>query len=204
MFLVTNKENKTFGDFVWGDDVINETENPNHYFRLYDSLDEAIYVSPFFGLKDFNVWEADGFGECVEERTSKKFSKAKTISLKSFTQPTDENRIIVAILCSLNIVKENNFLEWCSSYLKNEDRSEEKAFIVKESFSELEKECEEFSCAVPLLSCLSLKEKTQELTAASIFRAISDSIDLKEPIELKKLFKIASVIKAEEIASIIN
>lgn len=202
MFLVTDKENETFGGFIWGNDVTNETDNPNHYFRLYESLESAIYLGPFFGPKDFNIWEADGFGECLEEKASKKFSKVKTKNLQTVNCPTDEQRMTLAILCSLNIVKEKSFLEWCCSYLKEEDYAAKSSFL-QESLSELE-ECERFSCAIPLLSCLSSKEKTQELTAASIFRSISDSIDLEEPFDLNKLFKIAALVPAKEIASLIS
>jgi len=204
MFLVTNKENKTFGDFLWCENTTNETDNPNHYFRLYDTLEAALYLCPFFGHTDFNIWEAEGSGECIEERTSKKFSKCTVSSIKEITIPTEERRILAAILFSLNVVKDQEFVSWCSLYLKNEDRSKERAFIVKESFFNLEEECERFSCAIPLLSCLSSEEKTNELTAASIFRAISDSFDLDDPIDANKIFKIASIVPVEEVASIIN
>jgi hypothetical protein len=204
MYLITDKENKTFGGFLWTNETTNETDNPNHYFRLYDSLESAIYLCPFFGHKEFNVWEAEGSGECIEERTSKKFSICKTLSIKEVSLPSNEKRMLAAILCSLNIVKDQEFISWCSSYLKNEDRTKEKAFIVKESFANLEEDCERFSCAIPLLSSLSAEDRTVELTAYSIFRAISDSVDLEEKIELNKVLKIASFIPANEIASIIN
>lgn len=205
MFLLTDKENKTFGNFYWDVEKENETDNPNHYFRLYNSLEAALYLAPFFGHSEFNVWEAQGSGECIEERASKRFSKVKTTALvEGYLKPSDEKRTIAAILCSLNLVKNQHFLDWCLTYLNKGDNFKEQAFVLRESISDTEEESEYFGCAVPLLSCLSKQEKLEELTAASIFRSISDSVDINDPIDLGKVIKIASVVPPEEIAAIIK
>jgi len=204
MFLVTDKNNKTFGGFSWTEGSENETDNPNYYFRLYENLEAALYLSPFFGHEEFNIWVAEGYGDCLEERTCKKFSKVKSISLKEVPHVPDEKRIITAILCSMSLVKNDDFLKWCSLYLKEEDRSKESAFVIRESVSETDEESEYFSCALPLLSCVSNKEKVASLSAASIFRAVSDSIDVGDPIDLNKITKIVSFIPSKDIASMFS
>lgn len=203
MFLVTDKDNKTFGGFSWGENLKNETDNTNHYFRLYETIEQAIFLAPFFGFNEFKVWSAEGFGECIEERTCKRFSGATTLSLEEHNQLTDEKRTVIAILCSLNLVKNQDFVQWCSSYLKGDDRTKEKAFIIRESICDTDEESETFSCAIPLLSSVSEDSRIKELTAASVFRAVSDSVDVNDPIDLNKIFKIASFVSSQEIAETI-
>jgi hypothetical protein len=202
MFLVTDKENKTFGDFSWSDNVENETDNPNHYFRLYHSLDSALYLSPFFNNQtDINIWEAEGNGESSQGEYFTAFSKVKVTSLKEFSNPTNQNRIVVAILCCLNLVKNQDFLNWCSNYLKNQEHIKENAFLLKESISDTDDESECFSCAIPLLSAVLNEEKAIEYLAASTFRSLSDSIDIGNPIDLDKIFRINRLVNPEDIAS---
>lgn len=201
MFLLTDKENKTFGDFIWEKDKTNETDNSNFYFKLFNTIEIALYLAPVLGYKDFNVWSAEGYEEKINDRFCKKFSKVKTIAPQSYNKPDIEKRTTTAILCSLNLVKSQEFIDWCKSYLTRKESFKEQAYILKESISDTDESSEYFSCAIPLLSSVLNEERSEELTSFSIFRAISDSFDLEDPIDVVKLIKISNFIGPKEIAA---
>lgn len=204
MFLITNKEDKTSGEFVWSDDVTHEEDNPNHFFPLYESIKLAAYINPFYtDEKEFNIWRAEGSGNFIDEGIRKKFSKVKTLEKKELKIPSNEQRIFLSILCSANIVQESSYINWCISYLKNEDRSKEKALEVKKDISCTEIQSERINCAFPTLSAVIL-ESPERFTANSIFRSYVDSIDLEERLDLEQLIKIIENVSPFEIAEMIQ
>lgn len=120
MYLLSNLEKKTnFGNFVWGEETKNEIDNPNFYFALYESPEIAMFLAPIFEKDDqFLIWEAFGEGEVIDEKIRKRFSKVQTKSLKTTRSVTLQQRINMAVLCSVNVVDNKDYFLWCVEYLK--------------------------------------------------------------------------------------
>lgn len=204
MFLITNKEDKTSSEFIWGNNITHKEDNPNQFFPLYNSIKLAVYINPFYAKeKEFSIWSAEGSGEFIDEGIRKKFSNVKTLEKKEFKIPSNEQRIILSILCSANIVQEPSYIEWCISYLKNEDRSKEKALEIKKEISCTEIQSERINCAFPTLSAV-IQESPERFTANSIYRSYIDSIDLEERLNLEQLIEIIENVSPFEIAEAIQ
>lgn len=205
MYLISNLENKTnFGSVVWGQEVKNEIDNPNFYFALYESPEIAMFLAPIFEKDDqFLIWEAFGEGEVIDEKVRKRFSKVQTKSLKTTRSVTLQQRINMAVLCSVNVVDNKDYLLWCVEYLKNKSSAAAKAEELLQILNSIECESEEINCAFPVVSSAVAEDQNKilELTASAIYRSFIDAADLDKQINLDKISLIARMLDPQEIVS---
>lgn len=205
MYLLSNLEKKTnFGNFVWGEETKNEIDNPNFYFALYESPEIAMFLAPIFEKDDqFLIWEAFGEGEVIDEKIRKRFSKVQTKSLKTTRSVTLQQRINMAVLCSVNVVDNKDYFLWCVEYLKNKSSAAAKAEEILQILNSIECESEEINCAFPVVSSSVAEDQNKilELTASAIYRSFIDSFDLDKNINLDKISLIARMLDSQEIVS---
>jgi hypothetical protein len=207
-YLVTDSENKTFGNVVWSENVVHEEmNNPNKLFSIYDDPTVAHFMNPAYdGFKNPTIWEAEG-EKTVSFGFRHESQKIKTIKKVEMPEPTNDQRIAFAILCSLHLVSNQAFKFWAISYLKSEEnRTKESAENVLKQLQQIEfgkernPQDEYVSCAIPCLMSVILDPVI--FTANTAHRAYYDSPE-KSRIDMIKLAEIATKLKMEEIAEIL-
>lgn len=203
-YLVTDSENKTFGNVLWSENVVNEeNNNPNKLFSIYEDPIVAHMLNPAYdGYKNPSIWIVEGEKEFTFgfRHESKKLKAIKKVEL---SEPTDQERIAFAILCSIHLVSNPIFQEWSKNYLKSEDnRSKQTAENVLKQLQQLEfgkakdPQDEYLSCAIPCL--MSVIVEPLIFSANTAHRAYYDSPE-NNRIDLPKAAKIATKLKMEEI-----
>lgn len=201
MFFITNKNNRT-GDFVWGENIKNQIDNKNFYFPLYESPEIALFLSPFYEKNnDFLIWEAIGEGDMIDEKIRKKFSIVETKKIKEIKPIEVYQRINMAILCSLTVVKNEDYYKCCVDYLNQKETFPK---TIKKKLEKIECESEEINAAFPVLSSFEEFTNKEALTAAAIFRSFHDALDFDFSLKLDKISLISTRLKTSEIISILE
>ena len=136
-YLITDKDNTTWRDVQWGENVTHEEENPNYHFAVYNSPQAACYMYPFYEeFKNPKLWAASGENPSRDEGFRTKFAKLTTLNQLTSTLPNKDQRITFAILCSMNLVMNPIYRDWAVRYLKGDDQTKESAKLVADTLSE--------------------------------------------------------------------
>ena len=207
LYLITDGENKTIRDVLWGENITNEQhDNPNYLFSVYNDPLVAHMLNPAYeGYKNPNIWEAEGnisqsFGfrhEC---------DKLTSIKKVDIANPTDDQRIAFAILCSLHLVSNSVYKNWAKEYLSGLDRTKEKAASVKKLLEEFKigessnHQDDYVSCGMASIMAVLVDPWTFAANAAH--RAYYDSPE-DSRIELDKLANISMKLTLEEMANVL-
>lgn len=222
LYLVTNQENKTWRDILWGENVTHEENNANYHFAAYDSPTVASYMYPTYDgiTTEPKIWEALApdhleLADPVGKRDfRRKYPKLTTVQEVPFKNPSLEQRINFAILCSMNLVLHPTYRNWALNYLKGEDQTKETAHATSETLinqmgTDLPAEHEYYECAHPVLAAVML-DQPAEFCANAAHRAYFDSLDGKNsilelcpPLDLHQLAEIANLISGPEIAEVL-
>ena len=205
LYLVTNEENKTFNNVLWGENVSHEEENPNHYFPVYNSPQIASYMYPFYEIiKNPKIWSASS--ECpIQNHIRSHLPKLTTIEDIKFSFPSNSQRMNFSILCSLNIVTNQLFKTWAINYLKG-NKTKEAAQNLNEQLiqeKDVSQEDSYLACTYSLVSAVTIEDPIF-LTACSAHRAYCDALTMKNPINLNQIIDIVNNLSDQEIVSVLE
>jgi hypothetical protein len=207
-YLVTDEENKTIGNKLWGENVTHEQNNPNYLFTVYDNPLVAHMMNPCYeGYKNAKIWHCEGT-DAKKIGFLYEFVKVTTKNQATTQPPTNEQRIYFAIVCCMNLIKNQIFRNWCLNYLKGIDRTTETAHKV---FLELEESIKQkelpeghdyISCAPACLAAVQLNDPAI-FSANAAHRAYYDSPE-NSRIDLNKIAEICVGLKPEEIGEVFS
>lgn len=211
-YLLTDQENKTWRDVLWGENVTHTETNTNYYFEVYKSPILAAYLAPR-SLSQFDkmapkIWLATGEGDTIDWGMTQQFEKLTTVKDIGFRFPSTENRRICAILAAMNLVAHPAFLEWANNYISGKDISLETA---EKTYDEIKtamnsvdtvEEQMQFATAHGIFAGF-VKNNPDFFNACSIYKAYYDAIDRELSLKLEEIVKIAYEVPQEEIANIL-
>lgn len=207
-YLITDQENKTWGDVQWGENITNEQENENYYFVVYNSPETARYMFPSCeGIKNPKIWKCTGDNITKTEGFRTRFSKLTTIEELPFSLPTNEQKINFGILSSLNVVLYQPFKDWALDYLKGENTTKEIAqamnarILARIDASDPREEFTD-SCFAVLASVM--LDDPDLFSANAAYRAYHDSTELEKPLDLEQIAEIVNNMSAKEIAELLS
>lgn len=205
---MTNQNNQTWRNIQWGENITNQEDNPNFHFKCYDDLSIATYMYPAYeGYENPHIWEAIGEGESRSQTGfCNKYAKLTTLKEIQYQNPTIEQRITLAILCSLNLVLNPLFRKWGIDYLRKIDQTPETAHKLSEELTKQENlplEHQYIDCTFATLAAVMLSEKEQ-FAANAIHRAYFDGIDLEQPLDLTQMADIVNSLEPEQIADFLD
>ena len=207
-YLITNQNDMTWRDRLWGPDVTHEVTNFNYYFEVYDHIPTALFMQPAYeDIKNPKIWECsiDNPNKTSFITMAPKVTTHKTVD---FPEITKQQRITFAILCCLQIVQNPIFREWALNYLNSIDTSEESAKKTQEKLmaqmgsEEIPEEHDYISCAHACLEAV-FKDDVQNAAANSAHRAFYDSPH-QDRINLQQLAEIALTVSPKDIAELLG
>lgn len=226
LYLITDENNKSWRETQWGENVSHTEDNPNYHFPVFQDILVASYMYPAYDFFEKpKIWEATTNTDPTEISFRSKYPQLTTIKEVQFVNPTIEQRITFALLCSLNLILNPTFREWALNYLKGIDQTKETAHKVSELLcdqlngtgtytqneagdwsptgKEIPMEYQYFDCAHPALAAIML-EQPQEFAANTAHRAYFDAVDKNIPFNLQNFAYIANLVPAAEIAKILE
>lgn len=222
-YLITDQDNKTFRDVIWGENVSHEEDNSNYQFYVYKNLETAKYMYPSYeGTKNPKFWQVES-----EDLTSSpddfrlRFRKITTIKEEVVELPSNSKRIIFGILCAMNLVLNPLFRDWAINYLEGTDTTKETAHkISQEITSQIATDIpveHEYICCVHAVLASVMLEDAALFAANAAHRAYHDSVDWTEyeeenraeitnlpPIDLEQMAIIANTVPAIDIAQMLK
>ena len=137
LYKITNSEDQTRNMCQWGEGVTVKTSGiggmcGKGFTHWYTDPRLAVIFNPIhgnFNLETAHLWE--GEGEIIETDGLKVGCiEATTIRRIDFPVITLEQKIKFAILCALEVYKEEKFIRWAHNWLDNVDRTEATAWLV--------------------------------------------------------------------------
>ena len=220
-YLITDQDNKSWRDIVWGENVSHTENNPNYHFSVFNSPQTATYMYPYYErtLHFPKVWEVKAENLARSEGFRSKFSKLTSLKEFKIALPTNEQRIVFGILSCMNLITNPIFKDWALKYLKGEDQTPESAFKVNEKLLEMMSctwmgtpENQYFYCAHAILTAVAINEPFV-LPATAAHRAYHDSLNFNfeapthelKPEEIKQISNMApEELNLEQVAQIVN
>lgn len=216
LYLVTDQENKTWRNILWGGNITHEESNSNYHFAAYNSPLVASFMYPTYDGIAYNpavppkIWEAIGEGESHDQGGFRnKYAKLTTTVEVAFQNPTIDQRMNFALLCAMSLILNPIFRTWAINYLRGTDQTKETAHVVSEALSDqatqedLPPGHEYYDCAFPALAAVMLNEPA-EFCANTAHRAYFDALDRNIPLDLDHMARIACMIAGPEIAMVLN
>ena len=207
-YLITDQENKTWGDVQWGENISHEQENDNYHFVVFNSPETARYLYPSCeGTKNPKIWNASGENMSRNDGFRTRFAKLTTISELAFSLPTNEQRINFGILCALNVMLYEPFKTWALKYLRGEDQTKESAQAMNDEIlakidSSDPKEDYSDSCFAVLASVM--LDEPAIFSANAAHRAYHDSLECIQPLNLEQIAEIVNMMSAKDIAELLS
>lgn len=139
LYKITDSEDQTCNMCQWGEGVTVKTSGiggmcGKGFTHWYTDPRLAVIFNPihgYFNLETAHLWE--GEGEIIETDGLKVGCiEATTIRRIDFPVITLEQKTKFAILCALEVYKEEKFIRWAHNWLDNIDRTEATARLVAE------------------------------------------------------------------------
>ena len=134
VYKLTDKNNETYNNTKWGENVTHETDGSGDlcgpgWLHFYTSAELAILMNPVHAsISSPKLWEAEAEGKFKDDFGRKggctKLTTTKEISIPNITT---NQKIAFAILCGLEVYKDEKFQKWANEWLENKDRSADAA-----------------------------------------------------------------------------
>jgi hypothetical protein len=204
-YLITDGENKTWGNVQWSENITHEQNNPNYLFSTYTDPILAHLLNPAYeGYNNPCIWTAEGeitnnFGLRYECR---KITSIEKLDVKA---PTNEQRISFAILCATHLVNNTAFKMWAKNYLLGNNKTKETADLVRQQLEKIEivSTKEQDGYVGPAIACImAITVDANMFAANAAHRTYYDSPE-NDRIDLVKIARIATSLKPEEIAEVL-
>jgi len=200
-FLVTDSEANDWFGRNWTVKTTHQTENKNHRPQTYPDPLVAILLQPAFeNYPSIRIFKTEGQ---KPESDGLRTTWNTLTSLEELPQNTTDPIKITTfgIVCAVNAVTQEDFLQWALDWLANKDRTPEYAQKTKEKLAEymLEK-LPEISLGAAHAALASVILDSTLYSACAAHRAWIDSPDIKLP----EIATITNTIPPENIASILK
>lgn len=199
-YFVTDETGKDWLGRQWTEETSFTEENPNYYFSCYQSPLVALFLSPAFdAYKNPQLWLAEPYEEQKDYDFRHISAGLKVLRKISVPEITAEQRIVFGIVCALNVISNKVFVDWGLAWLKNEDRSVERARQLSEKL--LEQMWEDF-VGPGHAACMAVLEDVKLYAACAAHRAYCDSG--AEPLDLNQIATIVTMLSAQEIGHMLG
>lgn len=203
MYLVVSKNNHFNIN-----EIYHET-NENKFFHLYDNIEVAAMMSATYqaGL-DYKIFQVTAEHLISNDGIRLVFEKVKILNEVELPKFTTEQRILFAVLCTLDVISNKFFESWANEYLTKVDQSVKTADAMWDILSdELEVEhgirsYDYLDCAFPMLSAIRFPEQAEFFAANTVHKAWYDSLEMNKKIDLNRHFLIIKNLSAQQIAEI--
>jgi len=206
-YLITNENDTTWRDVVWGPEVSHEVNEPNYFFEVYEHIPTALFMQHAYeDIQNPKVWECS-IENPVKRGVATLASKVTTHKCITPLEITDDQRITFAMLCSLQVVLNPIFRDWAFGYLNGSDTDKNKAIQVQEQLmlqigdENIPEAHDYISCAHACLATV-FAEDIRHYAAYAAHRAYYDSPE-QDRIDIPKLSEIAVTVPREQIAEIL-
>jgi len=134
-YKLTNQNNKTFGDCLWGEDVTHETDGKGSlcgpgWFHAYRNPLLAVFLNPIHAnIKEPRLWECVGEGEYLDDRGLKcGVTRLTTVREVPLPEVSATQRIAFAILRAKEVCGDSEWCVWADNWLSGTDRTSETAW----------------------------------------------------------------------------
>ena len=142
VYKLTNQDNKTLNDMLWGDNVSHETSGDGElcgpvWLHAYTDKLLAVFLNPIHGrFKNPKLWIAFGNGKRKDDNglkvgfTTLTTGKEVPLPVVNLTQ-----HIAFGILCVLEFYTDKDFTTWAEKWLSGKCRSVESANVAYAAFA---------------------------------------------------------------------
>lgn len=190
-YLITDENNKSWRGETWGENVSHKETNSNYFFWTWKNPWVAAFLLPTQcrDLQKPRLWtcecadlsEIDYGSVSHDYGYCRRYPWVKTIKEQEMWQPSNEQCITFAILCTWSLTENPLVLAWMRNWLLDIDRSPETAKKVRDSLTN--EMCQSFrtykkyytESAYALTQSVVEPEQTAFYSANSAYRAYSDS-----------------------------
>jgi len=142
LYKLTDSMGKTYGHTQWGEGVTHKAKRgkgelcSDKYIHAYTHPLLAVFLNPIHAdFKDPQLWEAEGHVAQNDRGLKVGCKSLTTIREMDLPTVTKEQRVRFAILCALEVCKEEGFRKWADGWLSGEDRSESAAYATVHAVS---------------------------------------------------------------------
>lgn len=131
-YKLTDAKGQTCGGCQWGEGVRNTANGEGNelcskdVIHYYSDPLIAVFANPIHGRFDpetMQLWEFEPDGEIAGDALKKGCKSGRTVRQIPIPVITTEQRVEIAIRCSLLVYSEPNYVKWANMWLDGTDRS---------------------------------------------------------------------------------
>ena len=129
-YKLTDQNNQTYNGFQWTPgkwEFITETGNnlcSDSVFHFYDTPELAVVLNPIHAdISNPKLWVMEIDGQVNHDGLKGGTKQARIVKSIPLPEITLNQKIYFAILCSLQVYKDDQYITWAKDWLSGKDRS---------------------------------------------------------------------------------